>query len=188
MTQSNTVTASDGVPLAVHAYTGNDKQCPTILAVHGYPDNHHVWDGVAADLSWRYNAEYNFVAYDVRGAWRIINARKPFGVSAHPAGRRYRCGDRQPGSRPGPSVGPRLGLDPVLGGGHRRLGDGQDRLVHVDLRDAPELCGQVSALTAYTPRRGRRRQPIPGLLVHLVLPVPRCARGIDPRPGACEGL
>ena len=68
MTQSNIVTASDGVPLAVHAYTEIDKRRPSILAIHGYPDNHHVWDGVAAELSWRYNDKYNFVAYDVRGA------------------------------------------------------------------------------------------------------------------------
>jgi pimeloyl-ACP methyl ester carboxylesterase len=59
-----TVTASDGVPLAVHAYTEFDKRRPTILAIHGYPDNHRVWDGVAAQLADR----YNFVAYDVRGA------------------------------------------------------------------------------------------------------------------------
>jgi pimeloyl-ACP methyl ester carboxylesterase len=58
------VTASDGVPLAVHAYTEIDKRRPSILAIHGYPDNHHVWDGVAAQLADR----YNFVAYDVRGA------------------------------------------------------------------------------------------------------------------------
>ena len=58
------VTASDGVPLAVHAYTEIDKRRPSILAIHGYPDNHHVWDGVAARLADR----YNFVAYDVRGA------------------------------------------------------------------------------------------------------------------------
>ncbi|HZE16446.1 MAG TPA: alpha/beta fold hydrolase, partial [Mycobacterium sp.] len=59
-----TVTASDGVPLAVHAYTEIDKRRPSILAIHGYPDNHHVWDGVAEILADR----YNFVAYDVRGA------------------------------------------------------------------------------------------------------------------------
>jgi pimeloyl-ACP methyl ester carboxylesterase len=70
MTQSTTqaapmvVTASDSVPLAVHAYSEIDKRRPTILAIHGYPDNHHVWDGVAAQLHDR----YNFVAYDVRGA------------------------------------------------------------------------------------------------------------------------
>ena len=53
---STTVPASDGVNLAVHAYTEIDKRRPTILAVHGYPDNHHVWDGVARELSrapWR---------------------------------------------------------------------------------------------------------------------------------------
>jgi pimeloyl-ACP methyl ester carboxylesterase len=68
-----TVTASDGVPLAVHAYTEIDKRRPSILAIHGYPDNHRVWDGVAAKLADR----YNFVAYDVRGA----------GKSARSAGR-----------------------------------------------------------------------------------------------------
>jgi pimeloyl-ACP methyl ester carboxylesterase len=67
------VTASDGVPLAVHAYTEIHNRRPTILAIHGYPDNHHVWDGVAAQLADR----CNFVAYDVRGA----------GKSARPADR-----------------------------------------------------------------------------------------------------
>jgi NAD(P)-dependent dehydrogenase (short-subunit alcohol dehydrogenase family)/pimeloyl-ACP methyl ester carboxylesterase len=68
-----TVTASDGVLLAVHAYTEIDKRRPSILAIHGYPDNHHVWDGVAEKLADR----YNFVAYDVRGV----------GESAFPADR-----------------------------------------------------------------------------------------------------
>ncbi len=68
-----TVTASDGVKLAVHAYTEIDPQRPTVLAIHGYPDNHHLWDGVAEHLSDR----YNMVAYDVRGA----------GESERPAGR-----------------------------------------------------------------------------------------------------
>ena len=64
----STVTASDGVSLAVHAYTEIDKGRPTILAIHGYPDNHHVWDGVAENLGPRYNSDHNFVAFDVRGA------------------------------------------------------------------------------------------------------------------------
>ncbi|OHV06017.1 SDR family oxidoreductase [Mycobacterium talmoniae] len=73
------VTASDGVTLAVHRYTEIDAARPTILAIHGYPDNHHVWDGVAECLGGR----YNFVAYDVRGA----------GESSAPAGRSgYRFG------------------------------------------------------------------------------------------------
>lgn len=58
------VTASDGVALAVHRYNDIDPDRPTILAIHGYPDNHRIWDGVAEVLSQRYNV----VAYDVRGA------------------------------------------------------------------------------------------------------------------------
>ena len=58
------IRASDGVSLAVHRYTDIDPQRPTIVAVHGWPDNHHVWDGVAEQLKDRYNV----VAYDVRGA------------------------------------------------------------------------------------------------------------------------
>src|SRR5450755_2923176 len=61
------VTASDGVTLAVHPYTEIDPQRPTILAVHGWPDNHHVWDGVAQEIA-ALEDRYNFVAYDVRGA------------------------------------------------------------------------------------------------------------------------
>lgn len=70
---TSTLTASDGVALAVHAYTEIDRRRPTVLAIHGYPDNHHVWDGVAEQLVDR----FNFVAYDVRGA----------GESSRPAGR-----------------------------------------------------------------------------------------------------
>src|SRR5271169_758418 len=64
----STVTASDGVTLAVHAYTEIDPQRPTVLAIHGYPDNHHLWDGVAGQLKDHHNGKYNVVAYDVRGA------------------------------------------------------------------------------------------------------------------------
>jgi short-subunit dehydrogenase/pimeloyl-ACP methyl ester carboxylesterase len=62
------VTASDGVTLAVHRYTEIDPVRPTILAIHGWPDNHHVWDGVAEEFGEHYPGRYNFVAYDVRGA------------------------------------------------------------------------------------------------------------------------
>ncbi|MGO8936860.1 MAG: SDR family oxidoreductase [Mycobacterium sp.] len=71
------ITASDGVTLAVHRYTEIDSQRPTILAIHGWPDNHHVWDGVAEELSQRYPARFNVIAYDVRGA----------GESSRPASR-----------------------------------------------------------------------------------------------------
>ncbi|BBZ23555.1 alpha/beta fold hydrolase [Mycolicibacter hiberniae] len=65
---TTTVTSPDGVRLAVHAYTDLDPQRATILAIHGYPDNHHVWDGVAGELIEQYPGRYNVVAYDVRGA------------------------------------------------------------------------------------------------------------------------
>lgn len=65
MTVTSTITASDGVTLAVHRYTDIDPARPTILAIHGFPDNHHVWDGVAHELAGK---PYNVVAYDVRGA------------------------------------------------------------------------------------------------------------------------
>jgi short-subunit dehydrogenase/pimeloyl-ACP methyl ester carboxylesterase len=77
MTVTSGITASDGVHLAVHRYTQIDPQRPTILAIHGWPDNHHVWDGVAEQLGERYSGRYNFVAYDVRGA----------GESSRPASR-----------------------------------------------------------------------------------------------------
>ncbi|WP_292990857.1 SDR family oxidoreductase [Mycobacterium sp.] len=64
----STVTASDGIALAVYAYTDIDPHRPTVLAIHGYPDNHHLWDGVAEQLLEHHRGKYNVVAYDVRGA------------------------------------------------------------------------------------------------------------------------
>jgi len=46
---------------------------PTVLLVHGYPDTHAVWDGVAERLARRFHV----VTYDVRGA----------GASSHPDSR-----------------------------------------------------------------------------------------------------
>jgi pimeloyl-ACP methyl ester carboxylesterase len=56
------VRATDGVELAVYERGPADR--PTIVLVHGYPDNHTVWDGVAELLAQRLHV----VAYDVRGA------------------------------------------------------------------------------------------------------------------------
>ena len=53
---------TDRVRLAV--YERGDAGEPTVVAVHGYPDDHRVWDGVAEDLA----ADHRFVTYDVRGA------------------------------------------------------------------------------------------------------------------------
>ncbi|MQA96356.1 MAG: alpha/beta fold hydrolase [Streptosporangiales bacterium] len=57
--------ASEGVTLAVYeAGRVGDPDAPVVVLVHGYPDTHRVWDGVAAELE----AGHHVVAYDVRGA------------------------------------------------------------------------------------------------------------------------
>lgn len=56
------MTSPDGVRLAVQ--TSGDTASPTVVAVHGYPDDHTVWGGVVADLA----ADHHVVSYDVRGA------------------------------------------------------------------------------------------------------------------------
>lgn len=67
---SRLVTSTDGVRLAVHE-SGNASG-PTIVAVHGFPDSHHVWDRIAAELGDRYRV----VAYDVRGAGESDKPRR----------------------------------------------------------------------------------------------------------------
>jgi NAD(P)-dependent dehydrogenase (short-subunit alcohol dehydrogenase family)/pimeloyl-ACP methyl ester carboxylesterase len=60
-TSPRQVTSTDGVRLAV--YESGDRSAPTVVAVHGYPDNHAVWDGVVEVLAGRFHV----VTYDVRG-------------------------------------------------------------------------------------------------------------------------
>ena len=63
-TGTGDVTAIDGVRLAT--YSDGPADAPVIVCVHGYPDDHTVWDGVTAQLADRYRV----VRYDVRGAGR----------------------------------------------------------------------------------------------------------------------
>jgi NAD(P)-dependent dehydrogenase (short-subunit alcohol dehydrogenase family)/pimeloyl-ACP methyl ester carboxylesterase len=56
------VTTADGVRLRM--YESGRSGAPTVVCVHGYPDDHTVWAGVAAELAQRYHV----VSYDVRGA------------------------------------------------------------------------------------------------------------------------
>ncbi len=51
-------------PVRLAATAWGDPAHPVIVLVHGYPDNSHVWDGVAQALADRFHV----VAYDVRGA------------------------------------------------------------------------------------------------------------------------
>jgi NAD(P)-dependent dehydrogenase (short-subunit alcohol dehydrogenase family)/pimeloyl-ACP methyl ester carboxylesterase len=68
---------SGDVTLAVK--TWGDATRPTVVLVHGYPDNSEVWDALAALLA----HDFHVVAYDVRGA----------GQSTAPRGRKaYRLG------------------------------------------------------------------------------------------------
>lgn len=56
--------ASGGLTLHAVAH-GNPEATPLVL-VHGYPDNHTVWDKVAEELE----QDYRIIRYDVRGAGR----------------------------------------------------------------------------------------------------------------------
>ena len=50
--------------IAVYEY--GDPAKPTMLLVHGWPDDHHLWDRVIPELS----ARFHVVAYDTRGHGR----------------------------------------------------------------------------------------------------------------------
>lgn len=56
------VDSSDGVRLAVVEEGRPDR--PTVVLVHGWPDTHRLWDGVAADLA----TDFRVIRYDNRGA------------------------------------------------------------------------------------------------------------------------
>lgn len=73
LVRRHVVTSADGVRIAVHEH--GDPDGPVIVAVHGYPDNHGVWDRVAAEL-----ADFRVVTYDVRGAG---DSDKPKGRAAY---------------------------------------------------------------------------------------------------------
>ncbi len=68
------VTSADGTRLAV--FESGNPQGPVVVAIHGYPDNHTVWDGIAAELG----DAFRVVTYDVRGAG---DSDKPTGTSAY---------------------------------------------------------------------------------------------------------
>ncbi|MGH3353188.1 MAG: alpha/beta fold hydrolase [Nocardioides sp.] len=55
------VETTDGLRLAV--YEQGPADAGTVVLIHGYPDNHSVWDGVAEVLAERFHV----VSYDVRG-------------------------------------------------------------------------------------------------------------------------
>ncbi|MES1929668.1 short chain dehydrogenase [Salinisphaera dokdonensis CL-ES53] len=52
----------DGVDIACHV--AGPSGAPVLVFVHGYPDNHEVWDRLVTELA----CDYRCVRYDVRGA------------------------------------------------------------------------------------------------------------------------
>src|SRR3954452_2767040 len=68
------VQSADGTRLAV--FESGNPAGPVLVAVHGYPDNHTTWDGIAAELGDRYRV----ITYDVRGAGA---SDKPTGRAAY---------------------------------------------------------------------------------------------------------
>ncbi len=64
MRATRRVRTTDSIELAVFESGEPAPGAPTVVAVHGYPDNHTVWDGVAGILA----ESHRVVTYDVRGA------------------------------------------------------------------------------------------------------------------------
>ena len=58
------VTSGD---LLLYAVAEGNPEATPIVLVHGYPDNHSVWDKVATALS----EDYLVIRYDVRGGWPL---------------------------------------------------------------------------------------------------------------------
>ncbi|MBD8506140.1 alpha/beta fold hydrolase [Hoyosella sp. G463] len=56
------VVSTDGVRLATYSY--GDPARPTVLCVHGFPDDHRMWEPVIDRLA----ENYHVVAFDMRGA------------------------------------------------------------------------------------------------------------------------
>ena len=72
--RQGTVVASDGVRLSV--YESGSPDNPTVLLVHGFPDDHSGWDGLVAALA----ADYHVVTLDTRGSG---SSDRPKPVSAY---------------------------------------------------------------------------------------------------------
>ncbi|MFL6156938.1 MAG: alpha/beta fold hydrolase [Marmoricola sp.] len=68
------MTSADGTRIAV--FESGNPTGPLLVAVHGYPDNHTVWNPLATELGDRYRV----VTYDVRGAG---SSDKPAGRAAY---------------------------------------------------------------------------------------------------------
>lgn len=90
------------VRLAVHCWGAPDNGKPTLLMVHGYPDNHETWLPLIRQLAGR----YRIVAYDVRrrrfGQATLEPRLPPAAAQRRPAGGDPRHQPGPPGTPAGP--------------------------------------------------------------------------------------
>ena len=77
------MTAAQATPSSFHVQSGKvrlavyqrvNPKHPTVILVHGYPDNHDVWDKVAGLLE----NDFHVVSYDVRGSGASTTPRFPW--------------------------------------------------------------------------------------------------------------
>jgi pimeloyl-ACP methyl ester carboxylesterase len=73
MTQTGTRQRVEGAGLALAVSEWGDRNCPTVILLHGYPDTHAVWQDVAPLLA----EHFHVVAYDVRGAGESDAPKNP---------------------------------------------------------------------------------------------------------------
>jgi pimeloyl-ACP methyl ester carboxylesterase len=76
LTRTRTV-SRDGIDLAV--FEGGVPAGPTLVMVHGWPDTHHMWRGVAECLE----DEFHLVAYDTRGQGESPSSAPDAAFSVH---------------------------------------------------------------------------------------------------------
>ena len=70
--KAQTLTISDKIALNVRIWGEENNLAPTIVMVHGFPDNSLIWQKVAERLA----PLFKIIAYDVRGAGESSIDRK----------------------------------------------------------------------------------------------------------------
>ncbi|KAI1204943.1 alpha/beta-hydrolase [Annulohypoxylon truncatum] len=72
--QRKTITTTRGFTYSYYVSTGNTTR-PTLLLLHGFPDDAHLWDGIAKQLT-----QYNLIIPDLLG---YSNTSKPTDPAAY---------------------------------------------------------------------------------------------------------
>ena len=170
------VRSSDGTQLAV--YESGAADAPVLVCVHGYPDDHTVWDGLdrrAGDRVPR-RAATTCAAPAPRTLRR--QGRLPHPAARRRPVRRPRRGRAGPAR---PSARPRLGLGAAVAGADRRPRGRTDPLVHVDLRTVARSRPRSGCATGTRPAQ-RAAPPVRALVLHGA--VPASSRCPSSRSGA----